>query len=768
MYSIRRWLYKPKKDDNSILAQFFYADEDLNYVAAELDSFDGRKDPERCTQLVNQLRQCQDKVLNICNQIMEDIISDQRANRDFRVKFPDDVIQENLAGQLWFGAECLAAGSSIMNREVESASMRPLAKALTKTLDNLRTLLREQCLKNPSCYSDKIKDSLKVFDRLFAEFELCYVSAMVPVKTMHEYDMQQDVIVVFSETLHRALQIGLISQEMVDDYDPALMFTIPRLAIVCGLLVYPEGPFNVDGDPNDLSEMYRPFQNLLTKIRELLWTLNKAELYLLEKTLCSVEDPNALKKSSNSEKENVTSLEETNENAYTSLLPNIENYVEKVCTDYPSCKQFIQEFYDYNFPSTCETTSVSPAEDEAADVADDEDEDDDDDDEATEVMVDSESGDDLTALQESLSDALTKVIDRSDTHDSGLHSDTCSTSSSEHISGADTTSNESNALREEATNVVSTLLDELVIKTICNEHQKRSPKMLSKTNLGLAKEPEKNYSSPGRSPNPKRLRGFSETCSSSPRRRSWVNIGQIRPIKVTCLRDSVECSSSCSSCQSIASSDWDSESCSSDTSSYNSDCQDDEEIALAIQAAEIATRNKLRGRFCSTEDLIHRLFVCISGVADQLQTNYASDLRNILKFVFQINCSESSSSVTPETSNRTIDNSHPNDGRSSRAERISVDSAEEVNERYCFSNAAEEPPIWIPDELASHCMSCQSAFTVVRRRHHCRNCGKVFCSRCSSNSVPLPQYGHDKPVRVCNRCFIFQVTPFFIHGDALY
>ena len=94
-----------QKDDTSLLAQFFYADEALNLVAAELDSFDGRKDPERCTLLVTHLRQCQDKVLNICNRVMDQLIPDERANRDFRVKFPDDVMQENLAGQLWFGAE---------------------------------------------------------------------------------------------------------------------------------------------------------------------------------------------------------------------------------------------------------------------------------------------------------------------------------------------------------------------------------------------------------------------------------------------------------------------------------------------------------------------------------------------------------------------------------------------------------------------------------------------------------------------------------------
>ena len=52
---------------------------------------------------------------------------------------------------------------------------------------------------------------------------------------------------------------------------------------------------------------------------------------------------------------------------------------------------------------------------------------------------------------------------------------------------------------------------------------------------------------------------------------------------------------------------------SSETSSYNSESNDDEEIALAIQAAEIASRKEARSRFRSSSDLIHRLFVCISG-----------------------------------------------------------------------------------------------------------------------------------------------------------
>lgn len=50
---------------------------------------------------------CAVQVLTICIKIMDELIPSERASRDFRVKFPDDVIQDNLAGQLWFGAEVI-------------------------------------------------------------------------------------------------------------------------------------------------------------------------------------------------------------------------------------------------------------------------------------------------------------------------------------------------------------------------------------------------------------------------------------------------------------------------------------------------------------------------------------------------------------------------------------------------------------------------------------------------------------------------------------
>lgn len=187
-----------------------------------------------------------------------------------------------------------------MNKEAESTAMRPLAKAVTKSLESVRNLLRDTCLRNNTpnapikldsneIVTEMLLESLKIFDRLFAEFELVYVSAMVPVKSNQEHELLEFIGVLFSETLQRALKMKLLTQEMVDDCDPALMFTIPRLAIVSGLLIFPSGPLCIDKPMDDMSSMFRPFKTLLHKIRELLWSLNKRELYMLEKLLCDNE-----------------------------------------------------------------------------------------------------------------------------------------------------------------------------------------------------------------------------------------------------------------------------------------------------------------------------------------------------------------------------------------------------------------------------------------------------------------------------------------------
>ncbi|KAL3863867.1 hypothetical protein ACJMK2_005594 [Sinanodonta woodiana] len=893
-----------QKTDTSHLAQFYFADEELNSVAAELDSFDGRKDPERCTNLVNKLRACQDQVLTIIQKIMEEAIPGKRASRDYRIKFPDDVLQESLAGQLWFGAECLAAGSSIMNREVESASMRPLARALTKNLDSLRCILREQSLRNINEYSERIREALVIFDKLFAEFELSYVSAMVPVKTMKEHDMVQEITVLFSETVQRYLKLGLLSQEMIDDCDPALMFTIPRLAIVCGLIVYPEGPLNADMEPSNMSEMFRPFQTLLYKIRELMYILNAKEFSTLEKALSSTDEPDLL----------------SSPEAHAEHFSQIDQGFDEGSQEHQSAVEYVSSLLgNDNTPilvhspnSGSPVTPVNQMTQTLLTMSN-----------SPSVMTIVDLGESLNELTCSEHDDMDVILNlnKSESHDSGLHSENVSTSDTVTLEAGLVNSSCDNNLdtvhnkrtssdcsydeREAAMSgwngasgmddswisegaclksccrpeidsgvhkmcrgIVESVLDnvfesadlpgsvsnspppyvrhiswqynvqfeiprisvsnreicsqtdasghetgslssdgtitsensdtgviendhahsdqsdpEIVLKLLhdlaSNDHHiedQRIPINLDRERFTQGTEEDLSLLQPrpslcaGSRPKLKKDRASSRGslerihCRTGARDAYTSNIECLEQPRIQRLQYT-ESISSCSSYRSISSvcsecdCDKESSGLSSETSSYNSECNDDEEIALAIQAAELASRNEARSRFRNSGDLIHRLFVCISGVADQLQTNYASDLRHILKSVFDMNCSDSTKSLSVVVSHVA------QDSHSSQAEEINPQAQQGPQRRHQRPNnqqRQEDPPPWVPDEQSTTCTSCRAPFTVFRRRHHCRNCGKIFCARCSANAVPLPHYGHMKPVRVCNRCVMFNVTPFTV------
>ncbi|XP_058007519.1 1-phosphatidylinositol-3-phosphate 5-kinase FAB1B-like isoform X2 [Hevea brasiliensis] len=66
---------------------------------------------------------------------------------------------------------------------------------------------------------------------------------------------------------------------------------------------------------------------------------------------------------------------------------------------------------------------------------------------------------------------------------------------------------------------------------------------------------------------------------------------------------------------------------------------------------------------------------------------------------------------------------------------------------------------WMPDQSCRVCYECDSQFTIINRRHHCRLCGRIFCAKCTANSVPAPSSDPKSPqeewekIRVCNYCF---------------
>ncbi|KAI9109251.1 hypothetical protein K1719_019874 [Acacia pycnantha] len=66
--------------------------------------------------------------------------------------------------------------------------------------------------------------------------------------------------------------------------------------------------------------------------------------------------------------------------------------------------------------------------------------------------------------------------------------------------------------------------------------------------------------------------------------------------------------------------------------------------------------------------------------------------------------------------------------------------------------ANEEKDHWVPDEAVSKCTACGTDFGAFVRRHHCRNCGDIFCDKCTHGRIALTADENAQPVRVCDRC----------------
>ncbi len=73
------------------------------------------------------------------------------------------------------------------------------------------------------------------------------------------------------------------------------------------------------------------------------------------------------------------------------------------------------------------------------------------------------------------------------------------------------------------------------------------------------------------------------------------------------------------------------------------------------------------------------------------------------------------------------------------------------NQSLQMDNAKLQGRKWADDSEVRNCLGCQREFTLTVRKHHCRNCGQIFCSDCSARATAVG--ASKKPVRVCDSCF---------------
>lgn len=61
-------------------------------------------------------------------------------------------------------------------------------------------------------------------------------------------------------------------------------------------------------------------------------------------------------------------------------------------------------------------------------------------------------------------------------------------------------------------------------------------------------------------------------------------------------------------------------------------------------------------------------------------------------------------------------------------------------------------PFWQPNNTAGKCSNpnCESTFGLLLRKHHCRQCGKIYCKNCFGEELYVNIY--KKNVPLCIYC----------------
>ncbi|CAN8019431.1 unnamed protein product, partial [Ixodes persulcatus] len=188
-----------------------------------------------------------------------------------------------------------------------------------------------------------------------------------------------------------------------------------------------------------------------------------------------------------------------------------------------------------------------------------------------------------------------------------------------------------------------------------------------------------------------------------------------------------------------------------------------EDTGVAAAGADDAKGSALR--ISKSENSLTDTFVMISE-ADVLDAEKSADLRklrrrrNILRDGFQWSCQlVFRSKLTMHTAFDRKDNTEP---AAVTALAVSKDHKTvyvgDARGRVFTWSVTEHPgramaDHWVRDEGGDSCLACGVRFSFAERRHHCRNCGQLFCSRCSRFESEISRLRILKPVRVCQTCF---------------
>lgn len=851
---------------NDCLMRLYDADAELKAISSELDSFDGKKDPIRCNLLVNQLRTAQDKVISLLFQLMDDC-NCERASRDYRMKFPDEILlsegSESLNGQIWFGAECLSAGSNILNHTKESTMLRPMAKTLTTHLDSLRNDLRALVIDGggASRINQALIKKMVAFDHIFATFEYEYVRTMLPIRTVTEIEKLQEVAVLFSETLIDCVKRCLIKQDDIDEFQPIVMIAIPRLAIVRGLLYRNENPIYTR-HRSQMCSLFQPFHGPLHSIRKLLRGLSPMELFSLEKMLANdqtaIESPLVSQKQEVPDKnqegvdDTVQSNEEKSDNSceneagtssnYTNMLMDGLHYPvghkrgiqnssddfdehqhshQDCCFGASSSKSIVPPQSHENSPVGSSSSSISSSLDcnkcdrkvvsnqvECAGKKSSQDSD-------NNCCLSPQDSD--AQLEKLIADLSPSMDDSSPSSPVDYSNDTAKTTEKDNLTvkknlPAEKSSASQDTAKHQADQVIKAdpvNEDEALLEELFMKQAQQLLHRLFVAISGVADQLQSNFASDLRfilrhifsseiegnqgdenDNDDDDADGESDSRGYSNNEQSDSSLPIEQGIEAHEVANLIDLESDFSlACQ----------------NEYDYDCHIPyTPPANGNQSYLIRTTNRSGGvsRYSPNSSLYapaathhhhhhhhqqqqqlndtendHQSTRCFQSSSDHQESTNEGLFANLMdapdqtELIYEPRVSPNETSIMDDSRHRhqllqqhiqqTMSRTsrslsrpyrHGGDGNNTIGSQLERRSRHHGH-RGSRSRRPRAPPQWVPDNLVVACSCCNTTFTWLRRRHHCRCCGQIFCSECSKFTKTLTCWGYNSPQRVCEECF---------------
>ncbi|KAJ3224974.1 hypothetical protein HK099_007603 [Clydaea vesicula] len=299
IFQVQQWKLLPSEkipilNEAKPLSLFFHADKKLT---TEVKNLKKLKDPatRQFSKQNEKVHKQQKLLLDTINIIYQEMDESLRSSRGYRAQLPPEdqrELEEGFSENILFAAQALTRGFRIRGIENFTHDLLEPARTLCASIEALRMVFRKYSLEPNSFRThEKLYPVLKDFDASWTKFEqkICFCYFQV---TYHGRPGKQDetdmFLVLMSETILRAVSENLVTLENMQNFDPQLMFAIPRLTIVSALVHMPDCINITDREVG--FRWFRQKSELLQNLKANLNTFSKEELQELEKLLANNED----------------------------------------------------------------------------------------------------------------------------------------------------------------------------------------------------------------------------------------------------------------------------------------------------------------------------------------------------------------------------------------------------------------------------------------------------------------------------------------------